>query len=974
MLDRKLLLTTSILAGVFALAAAPVAAFAQDTAPAAKPDSEVEALIVTGSRIKRNEYTSASPIQVITSEQSTLQGLADTGDILQKSSAASGSFQSNNLLTGYVITGGENISSVSLRGLGANRTLVLLNGRRLAPAGQGGTVGPVDLNVLPSSIIDRTEILKDGASSIYGSDAVAGVVNIMTKKDFDGVELNVYGSVPTRGEGETYRISGTAGKVFEKGYINLTADYNEQKALKVKDRSYTSCAEDYVFDASTGDRVDYLDSKTGKYKCFNAVNNGWQAEGNYGGIFQWDPTNANAPSGGYPAAALGLRAFLPNYVRAARAGQPATYSYANYDNAAYQNSDAISPVKRGTVYLTGSYDITPNVEAYTEVLLNRRKSSGTSIMYLFETVSEDNPANSVAAGLIAAETAAGLPLNGNAIPLILLPHFQRETIDYGRIVGGLRGTINGAGFLNNWDWDVYGQYGKSDASYTSDFIYADRVYATTGGSGLACDPSAIDISGGSCMTIDYFSQNMLAGNLTPAQKAFLIGQETGDTKYTQYSVEGSISGDLFTLPAGPVGAAFGATYRKDKLDDTPGYNAQNANYWGYSTAGRTKGSDEVKEVYGELAIPVFKDLPMVEKLDLSLSGRYTDYKSYGSDETYKVGLNWQLSSAFRIRSSYGTSFRAPALYELYLADQTSFFNGVDPCRRWGESSNTKLQTNCAAAGIPDDYVESSTPLVSTGGGVGRLKAETSKATTFGVIWTPSFVDVSLALDYFEIEVNNEVANFGAGNILNACYGGTTYPNDFCTLFTRDPASHDVTIINDNYLNVASQKNRGLDFNGRYQHEFTAGKLTVDGQFTWQFEDVTNLLESGTPDDHNGETTEPDFTGVINTRFDHDDWTVNWAVDMYGKASDTELIDGGDIHSSTRYNKNLYSKQYTEFTAYHSLTVRKKFDNLSIQAGVLNLFDELPPAQSSGQFRIGVSALNAYDLRGRRFVFEINKRW
>lgn len=973
MLDRKLLLTTSILAGVVALAVAPVAALAQDTATTAKAppaDTEVEALVVTGSRIKRTEYTSASPIQVITSEQSTLQGLVDTGDILQKSSAASGSFQSNNLLTGYVITGGENISSVSLRGLGANRTLVLLNGRRLAPAGQGGTVGPVDLNVLPSSIIDRTEILKDGASSIYGSDAVAGVVNIMTKKDFDGVEMNAYGSVPTRGEGETYRFSGTAGKVFDKGYVNLTFDYNEQKALKVKDRKYTSCAEDYRFDAATGARVDFIDPKTGHYKCYNAINNGWQAADLFGGVFQWDPTLANAPPGGYPAAGLTTRAFLPNWVRAARAGQPATYPYANYDSPAYQNADAISPIKRGTIYVTGSYDVTPNVEAYTELLLNRRKSSGTSIMYLFETVSGDNPANSVATGLQAGGAS------GDAIPLILLPHKQSETIDYGRIVGGLRGTINGGGFLNNWDWDVYGQYGKSDAKYTSDFIYQDRVFATTGGSGLACDPSEITISGGSCMTIDYFGKDILAGNLTPQQRAFLIGEETGTTKYTQYSVEGSISGDLFNLPAGPVGAAFGATYRKDKLDDTPGYNAQNANYWGYSTAGRTAGSDDVKEVYGELAIPIFKDLPMVEKLDLSLSGRYTDYKSYGSDETYKVGLNWQLSSSFRIRSAYGTSFRAPALYELYLADQTSFFNGVDPCERWGttQANNPRVQTNCAAAGIPDDYTAPSTPQVSTGGGLGRLKAETSKATTFGVIWTPSFMDLSLALDYFDIKVSNEVAVFGAGNILASCYAGTTFPNDFCTLFDRDPVTHDISVINDNYLNVASQTNRGLDLNARYQHEFTAGKLTLDGQFTWQFEDVTNLLEGGIPDDHNGETTEPDFTGVINARFDHDDWTVNWAVDMYGKASDTELLVDGDTRFSTRYNKLLYSKQYTEFTAYHSLTVRKKFDKLTLQAGILNLFDELPPAQSAGQFRIGTSALNAYDLRGRRVMFEVTKRW
>jgi len=974
MLDRKLLLRTTIMAGIAAASLAPALAVAQ-TAPAAQTtqaapadDAEVEALIVTGSRIKRTEYTSASPIQVITAEQSTLQGLADTGEILQKSSVASGSFQSNNLLGNYVITGGANVSTVSLRGLGANRTLVLLNGRRVSPAGQGGTVGPVDLNVLPSSIVSRTEILKDGASSIYGSDAVAGVVNIMTKTDFDGIELNAFGSVPTRGEGEQYRFSAVVGKVFDKGYINISADYNELKALKVKDRGYTSCAEDYVFDAATGERADFIDPKTGKYKCYNAVNNGWQAADVYGGIFQYDPTLANAPPGGYPAAGLTTRGFLPDWIRAARAGQPATYPYANYDSPAYQNSDVYAPIKRATIYVTGSYDLTPNVEAYTELLLNQRKSSGTGIMYMFETVSGDNPNNSVSEGLRLGGAS------GDAIPLILLPKKQTETIDYARIVGGLRGSINGLGFLNGWDWDVYGQYGKSDASYSSNFLYADRVYATTGGSGLGCDPSAINISGGSCLDIDYFQPDILAGKLTPQQQAFLIGSETGKTEYTQYTFEGSVSGDLFNLPAGPVGGAFGVSYRKDKLDDTPGYNAQNANYWGYSTAGRTAGSDNVKEIYGELAIPLFKALPMVEKLDLSLSGRYTDYKSYGSDNTYKVGLNWQLSSAFRVRGSYGTSFRAPALYELYLADQTSFFNGVDPCRRWGESTNTKLQQNCAAAGIPDDYVESDTPLVSTGGGAGRLKAETSKAKTFGIIWTPSFIDFSAAIDYFDITVNDEVAVFGAGNILGACYGGTTYPNDFCTLFNRDPVSHDVTIINDNYLNVASQKNRGLDFNTRFAHEFTAGKLVIDGQFTWQFEDVTNLLDSGTPDDNNGETTEPDFTGVVNTRFDHDDWTVNWAVEMFGKASDSELIDGGDIHRSTRYNKDLYYKQFTEFTAYHSLTVRKKFDKLSLQVGVLNLFDELPPAQSSGQFRIGTAALNAYDLRGRRVMFEITKRW
>ena len=276
MLDRKLLLGTTVIAG-FAAAlavATPSVSFAQTTPPASTQsdddddDTEVEALVVTGSRIKRSEFSSAAPVQVITAEQSSLEGLVDTTEILQQSTVASGSFQWNNQLTGFITSGGPGGNSVSLRGLGEQRTLVLLNGRRAGPAGVSGRVGPFDLNVIPSSLIERVEILKDGASSIYGSDAVAGVVNLITKTNLDGFEMNVYGNQSFEGGGEQFRINGAWGTTFDRGYLNAALDYYELKELTRGDRDDTGCAADYLVNPATGARVDHL-GLDGQYKCYN---------------------------------------------------------------------------------------------------------------------------------------------------------------------------------------------------------------------------------------------------------------------------------------------------------------------------------------------------------------------------------------------------------------------------------------------------------------------------------------------------------------------------------------------------------------------------------------------------------------------------------------------------------------------------------------------------------------------------------
>lgn len=994
---RHALLRTTVISGLAALALAPVA-MAQEA-------TDVEELVVTGSRIKSSAYTSTSPIQVITGETQTLQGLVDTAEVLQRSSLASGSFQVNNQLTGFVTTGGPGVNTINLRGLGSNRNLVLLNGRRVGPAGTRGTVGPVDLNVIPQSVVNRIEILKDGASSIYGSDAIAGVTNIITNDRIDGGEVQVYGNVGEQSGGEAFRINGTWGKTFDRGYLNISADYYEQKVLRRQDRDDTACAADYLVDPATGQRVDYKNTAGGT-KCYNLFANTLRTS-SFGDLVY------TLPGITYPTAAQGNAgsnatiAVPAGFARSSRAGFPLTYPYADQEDPLFDRASILSPVTRYTIYATAGIDLTPNIEGYTEVLLNRRDSAQYGVRQFFPSLANawvlGNPNNPYGASL------------GTQLPIIPMKSDRAQTVDYARVLFGMKGDISGLGFLDGWSWDAFIQHSRSDADYGVDVIYNDRVLAVTT-SALACDQSRITISGGLCSTIPtgipLTSQRVLAGNFDAAERAFLFGYEVGNTVYEQTQFEASMTGDLFQLPAGGVSTALGVSYRKDRIDDQPGINERSGNFWGSSSAGRTRGGDTVSEVFAEFNVPVISGVRFVEALDLTLSGRYTDYQSYGSNETYKVGLNWAIAPWLKVRASDGTSFRAPALYELYLANQTSFLGqtSVDPCIRYEESSNEFIRTNCAAAGIPQGYTAAGTSsaTIVTGGGAGVLEAETSKARTFGIVFTPKQFDLSVAVDYFEIEVNDEVRQFGASNITFQCYSRQDFPNNpYCGLITRATgATPQITTINNSYVNVASQKNRGIDLNVRYVNEFDFGRLQVEGEFTWQLEDKTQLLGSSTIEDFNGTTygyDGPDFTGNVNVRFTKNDWTAFWGMNIVGKGSDTGYL-GRDEFLSTRYSTTcrnsagtvapcttllasaataggltvigtpVYYKQYTEFYMTHDLSVRKRMDKWTLQGGIQNLFDERPPAGSAGQFRIGTAALNGYDVVGRSLFLRAGYKW
>ena len=976
-LQNRLRDTSALAGGLLAalLFATPV--LAQNAQPAPQTDeeeeaSQVEDVIVTGSRIPQNEFTSPSPLQVLTTERAEQRGLSDTAQLLQSSTLAAGSPQVNSTISSaFVTNGGPGAATISLRGLGANRTLVLLNGRRAGPAGTRGGVSAFDLNVIPQSAINRVDVLKDGASSIYGSDAVAGVVNLITERARDGGEMSAFASLPFEEGGEQYNVSGSWGKTFDRGYLNFSADYYLQEKLAAGQRDYLICRNQYVFEPGTSNRTDRVDPRTGQPQCtdlafgqvyvYGANFSGragrfqFDYDGNLGQFIPNRPANP-AISAQYPNAPAGF--FLVNYDAPSRAVTN------NLSDFALEES-IIPETKRYTAFVEGAYEIGGGVEAYAELLLNRRESRTDSYRQFWNYTFTNNFFGPGVGDPVTGFTGRNIL---SATPVT--DHFdQSQVVDYARVVLGVRGEIGGGGMLDGWQWDVFGQYSRSDGEYTSDVILQDAVDSSSFKT-ASCVGTNLPVSGRPCIDVDFTRPEFLRGNLTQAERDFLFDTDTGETIYEQTYIEGSLAGNLFDLPAGPLGVAVGFHARRDEIVDTPGAITLADNSWGLSGGGITEGKEETKEVYAELAVPLLADLPYVKSLDLSLSGRYTDTETSGDASTYKVGLNWAISDTIRIRATHGTSFRAPALFELYLADQTSFIGqrNIDPCLNLDQrvadgtlQRTDPLYVNCRSAagpggGVAGDFTGGvASAEVVTGGGLGVLEPETSKATVIGLVLTPPDSNLSLALDYFEIKIEDQVAVLGAGGILAACYLSETFPTDpICDQFDRNPAlGGSITEVRDSFLNIAEQNNRGLDLTTRWFGDFSWGTLTLDSQTTWTLETNQSTFADFSTD-FRGDIGSPELVGNLNASVARGPWTAFWGFDWIGGQDNRpDRVRRGQSQFQTIEGRLGVLKSEAEFTGFHSVSLSYETEGSgwgggwTLMGGVANLFDELPPAASSG---------------------------
>jgi outer membrane receptor protein involved in Fe transport len=979
--------------------------------------TELESVAVTGSRIRHDTYSSPDPIDIVVPESAAAQGVGSIAGLLQTSTVAAGSPQVTAASsTAFVQAGGTGAQTLSLRGLGANRTLVLLNGRRAGPAGTRGETSSFDFNVMPLSVIERVEILKDGASSIYGSDAVAGVVNVITRKG-DGATADAFVAQPNESGGEESRFNISWGKGFERGNFRITGDYHREDELKQGDRDYFSCGEQYVFDPATGDRADVIDPRTAKPACsdlpwghvwvyeYNYTEPGNLPNFNLNGDVQLMQYDYDADLGQY-IPTLATDPGTINQHRTPAAWFPVGYDrqsdgVTNNDHPFQDGQSLIPKQERMTVFVDGEFDVTDSVSVYAEVLLNRRKTNtnGYRQFWSYKYTSDFNFYDAFFNYTYSTSPGSGDPQSAGwtgaqwLSPTPITDHSDSEIeVDYQRYVAGVRGDLS-----SGWNWELSLQMSKSDGDYTNDQIFQDSIFDTNitfaGFGGVpyvaqaTCVGTVSSVRGAPCVDIPWLDPQFLNGTISQEVRDFLFGVETGNTKYDQWSAEAFMSGSLFDLPAGPLGIAFGVHYQEDEIRDVPGEITLANNAWGASSAGITAGSDASKAIFAEVEVPLFRDKPLIDSLVLTASGRYTDVDSYGSGNTYKVGLNWAITPTVRIRGNQGTSFRTPALFELYLADQTSFLrqSSIDPCVRWGAALaaariSQTIADNCAADGLAADF--SGAPISATiisGGGLGLLEAETSLSRTGGIVWQPRFADLSVSVDYFDIEIKDEVAQLGGRNIVFNCYDSQFFPNDpLCDLFERVAFDQRVDNVRDSFINIAKQKNRGWDVAALYRMPLAGGGLTIETQHTFQEADERALFVT-TVEELNGLVGDPDWVGRLNLTYDRGPWSFFWGVNFIGSSSnDAHYFDSNPFPQTYR-GEPVDIVLETDTVIYHAASISREFENVGINArlGVSNLFDEEPPRLTTlnlGEVNtIGNSAFySQYDWLGRRFFLNVTK--
>ncbi len=940
-----------------------------------------EQIIITGSRIRHDQFTSDSPIQVITKDQSVLAGLATTTETLQGSTVSGGSNQINNYFGGYVTDGGPGANTLSLRGLGAVRTLVLLNGRRLAPAGTRGAVGSADLNVLPSAMVDRIEILKDGASSIYGSDAVAGVVNIITRKGIKDWTVEATKIATEQGGGEQTTISLTGGHTWDRLDVSGSLEFYDRKNLAVGDRAWASCPTSAFIDPSTGTWSDgtTLDPITGKPKCFPVggafgtatIANNYIAAVVDGSHTRWtpDPTAVNSLIPGWRNVnPLSERdGFTPSLLK----------------------ESLISPTRNYTAFVNGSYDLHTlgNGELYFEALYNHRDSSQIGARQLSLDYQLDANFNPHPFVPIAIYNAICCVLTQNPLgDYVEARAFvawgndkTREQVGFTRAVAGLRGDLP----FGNWRYDANVTYSHAAASYTFQSWLTDRIYdslyvvpvvgtttaptRTVGGITYTC-ASNIGSSNPICVPAPILNASFLRGNVDQAYRDYTFKDITGHTKYDENTLQVNVDGSLFKLPAGDVRAAMGIEVRSLKLDDTPAPDMIAGNLYNLTSAGITRGKDAVRELFAEIEVPILRGLPAAESLTVNLSGRYTDYNSYGADRTYKMGIGYTPVKWLKFRATKGSSFRAPALFEQYLSPTSGFFPGsVDPCSDYGQLAPTSIiYINCASEGLPLNYQNNNGVTVfSAGGAASGIHSENSHADTVGMVLQPSLParvgDLAFAVDWWRINVGNQVAQIGAINLLNLCYNDPQFRagGSYCAFSARD--SNNNISVNDNYLNIATQVAEGVDYNVRYTRSIGIGEFIADLRATRYLRQDQQILPTDPLDKFNGTLDYPSWVGDADLRYKWKAYTLRYGLNYVGAMDSNDYLGvGPTMDPFYNFKVGSYITQDASFRFESS-------NKWEVIVGVRNIGNVNPKEITGGAYnRAGNSLLySGYDYFGRR---------
>ena len=999
------------LAGVSPAAAQSAQTTAPDTAAptpqeATAAPGEDQNIVVTGSRIRRPGIESPVPVTTIQGGEFFQTGSTSVGDVLNQLPALTSTFSQSNS-TRFLGTSG--LSLLDLRGLGPQRTLVLVNGRRhVAGDILSNAVSP-DVNTIPTDLIDRVDVVTGGDSAVYGSDAIAGVVNFVLKDHYSGVQVRGQSGISQHGDAPSSFVSLLAGQNFAdgRGNIAVNLEYAHQGDFYADDRERYRQTNGFVsVDTVVGDgkpnRVFYNNIRSATYSN--------------GGLFLGNI----CPSGGsnyYCSYRFNPDATL-SQVTGQRVGYVApgdvgfgSFIGGNGDNFRDGLQLGLLPKQdRYNANVIGHFDFSPAVTAFVEAKYVRSDVLGSASGPFFfnggvtgdprERFFTDNPylstqARSFLTNYYGVGPNAHQPFyfDENATSLtVRQERIKRETY---RIVGGLRGKFN-----DTWSYELSANYGEFDEKNEilgnvnlQRFLLAidavDQGKATTGvaNGNIVCratvDPAArVRLTNSS---VDpAFAQAQLAndvaackpvnlfgvGNVSDAARSYLLQTSTATGKITQFVASAFLNGDSgkwFTLPGGPVGFAIGAEYRRE----TASYRQDD-----YTKAGLTfynaipdlrAPAFEVKEVFGELRVPILKDVPFFKELTVSAAGRYADYKgSAGSVFSYNGNVEWAPIRDIRFRGNYSRAVRAPTLSDQYSGFGQNYEFVSDPCSNYSANPTTTIAKNCAAAGVPAGYnFEYLQTLGYLSGGNSKLKVETSDSYTLGFVAQPHWVPgLSLTVDWFDITVKNAIASLGAQSVIDACYSQPSINNQYCALFQRYQGAAGTTgpggeipgrILENSLrvvpLNYAKLRVRGIDVELGYQHDLgNIANLSTRVIYTHNFRNDSFL-------DATNQNFRTQSLGTLGFPFDEFSWnvdlkkgpfTINYKMRYIGRQSVAPYAATHSVNGLAPQEPDYSDITYYPATFLHN--ARLQIDaskQYNFYIGVDNMFDTPPPLGTTG---------------------------
>ena len=940
----------------------------EQTAAASGDEAAVQTVTITGSRIRRVDTETASPVYTI--DQSAIQqsGVSTIGELVMQLPSVNGAATNPAVNNG----GGFGESYIELRGLDAKRTVILVDGRRLGLIGDPGTATTaVDVNQIPLAIIDHVEVLKEGAGAIYGSDAIAGVVNFITRKDVQGLEVNADYGKNTAADGAHHQVNLTIGETSDKFSFMISGRYQKQDAVLQSRRAFSQ----YALYDSSGSIYRGGSSRTPTGRIYPPT-------GGFGGAL------AGCSSVTKIAGAAGTT--LGDY-RCFNDGGPNDDHY-NYAPANY----LMTPQERGSLFAKANYKINDSVEAYTEVLYNRTHSGFQQASLPFDSTADNvilsknsiyNPFGTDFGGIAGTNPQAEWRLLG-------LGPRNSDTVSTSSVVSfGLKGNLLNTG----WTWDLYSMYGRIDQhALINGYFFSDKLQNALGPSFIAADgtPTCGTLAAplANCTPINMFAVNdpAVTGAQQTAQQAAFAAISTGyntDHVYDTRSFSLDMNGKVWTLPAGDMQASAGVEYRWQEGRYTADQIvlAQPPLYLSCEISQETCTGDSRlhysnTDLYGELFAPLLKDLPGAKSLNLDLGVRWSDYSDFSSTTKGQVKLEYRPVSDLLIRGTFSQVYRAPTVQDLAQAPVISSTTYIDPCTNLTSAmiaANPNYNKLCAGVIPNTGFSEPNGQITGQLRSNPDLKPETGEVTTYGFVYDPSWLsDFSLSVDFWRYTINNVLVQLDPSFSSTQCLAsGSPF---YCSLVYRFPATSaqpgQIQVFLQPTQNNGQLKTDGVDLGTKYSI-----RHTPIGSFRFSI-DVTHV-NSFTNNPGGFDPTTVQYAGTYSKQYGNDaKWrgllSLSWGFQGFEALLTEQWIGKLDLpdgapnpppgESSVINIPNIY---YTNFSVGYNFAT-----NTHVQAGFENLFNRQPPIFYQNNVTNANTDVSTYDVLGRRWFIGFTQKF